>query len=186
MLRREIRQAAGGSRPSYGSVGNQISRAMILHEVTFRELGRRSWRSSPRQQHWLRAAAPPKISIASLNIARPRRPKRQQGDCRARHRVSLAGGASLRQSCDRTGAGGTDPAFLSSLRGGATGVDVASTPLLAAHEAIAPRSQISDVETTRNGWSATSTTSSRATKCQAPTSTVRGGYGQGKITSRAS
>jgi hypothetical protein len=26
------------SRPSYGSVGNQISRAMILHEVTFRDL----------------------------------------------------------------------------------------------------------------------------------------------------
>ena len=26
------------SRPSYGSVGNQVSRAMILHEVTFRDL----------------------------------------------------------------------------------------------------------------------------------------------------
>ena len=152
VLRREFGKRLVVSRPSYDSVGGRIGRAMILHEVTFRELWETIMAIEPAHGCARSAqAAAADLDLIAGNIARTR--------------VSLADGqvlvtldievsqpdrASGCQSGDRAGAGSAEPIDLSCVQGGLVdgGASAAGPRLLAAHEAIAQAITDSDIETT--------------------------------------
>ena len=82
VLRREFGKRLVVSRPSYDSVGGRIGRAMILHEVTFREL----WETIMAIEPATAALAARKRTAADLDLI--------AGNI-ARTRVSLADGQAL-------------------------------------------------------------------------------------------
>lgn len=152
VLRREFGKRLVVSRPSYDNVGGRISRAMILHEVTFREL----WETIMAIEPATAALAARKRTGADLDLI---------ADNIARTRGSLADGQALvtldiefhsliaRAAANRAIVLAREalsqliyPAFKAVLVDG--GASTAGPRLLAAHEAVAQAIAGSDVETT--------------------------------------
>jgi GntR family transcriptional regulator, transcriptional repressor for pyruvate dehydrogenase complex len=152
VLRRESGKRLVVSRPSYNSVGGSISRAMILHEVTFRELWETIMAIEPATAALAaRKRSPADLDLIAQNIARTRA---SLGDGQmlvsldiefhgliaqaATNRAMVLAREALSQLIY--------PAFKTVLVDG--GVSAAGPRLLAAHEAIAQAIVDSDIETT--------------------------------------
>jgi GntR family transcriptional regulator, transcriptional repressor for pyruvate dehydrogenase complex len=151
VLRREFGKRLVVSRPSYGSVGNQISRAMILHEVTFRDL----WETIMVIEPAAAALAARRRTAEDLdriadNIARTRA---SLNDKKAIVALDIEFHSLVAQACANRAIVLAREAltqlFYPAFKAVLAGVEVASTRLLAAHEAIAEAIADSDVETTR-------------------------------------
>ena len=149
VLRREFGKRLVVSRPSYGSVGNQISRAMILHEVTFRELWETIMAIEPAAAALAaRRRTPEDIDRIADNIART-----ALNDNKVIVALDIEFHSLVAQACANRAIVLAREAltqlFYPAFEAVLTGVEVAGTRLLAAHEAIAQAIADSDVETTR-------------------------------------
>jgi GntR family transcriptional regulator, transcriptional repressor for pyruvate dehydrogenase complex len=152
VLRREFGKRLVVSRPSYDDIGGRFSRAMILHEVTFREL----WETIMAIEPATAALAARKRSASDLDLI---------ADNIVRTRAALSDGQALvsldiefhsliaRAAANRAIVLAREalsqlihPAFKSVLVDGSA--SVAGPRLLAAHEAIAQAIMDSDTETT--------------------------------------
>lgn len=151
VLRREFGKRLVVSRPSYDSVGDRMSQAMILHEVTFDEL----WEATMAIEPAVAALAARKRDSHHLdqladNLARTRD---SLGDIPTLvtldiefHSLVAQAAANRAIELAREALGQLFyPAFRSVL----SGVEVAGSRLLAAHEAIAQAIRDTDVETAR-------------------------------------
>jgi GntR family transcriptional regulator, transcriptional repressor for pyruvate dehydrogenase complex len=152
VLRREFGKRLVVSRPTYDDVGGRLSRAMILHEVTFREL----WETIMAIEPATAALAARKRSASDLDLI---------AENIARTRAALSDGQALvsldiefhslvaRAAANRAIVLAREalsqliyPAFRAVLVDGSA--NVAGPRLLAAHEAIAQAIADSDTETT--------------------------------------
>jgi DNA-binding FadR family transcriptional regulator len=151
VVRRELGKRLVVSRPSYDSVGDRISQAMILHEVTFREL----WETIMAIEPATAALAARKRSSEDLdriadNIACTRA---SLSDSQALVSLDIEFHALIaRAASNRAIVLAREPLsqlFYPAFEAVLTQVDVAGTRLLAAHDFIAQAIADSDVETTR-------------------------------------
>jgi GntR family transcriptional regulator, transcriptional repressor for pyruvate dehydrogenase complex len=151
VLRRELGKRLVVSRPSYDSIGDRISQAMILHEVTFREL----WETIMAIEPATAALAARKrigedLERIADNVARTRA---ALADCQALASLDIefheliAKAATNRAMVLAREA--LSQLFYPAFEAVLTGVEVAPTRLIVAHEAIAQAIADCDVETTR-------------------------------------
>jgi|GEM_PF-3946580 GntR family transcriptional repressor for pyruvate dehydrogenase complex len=175
VLRREFGKRLVVSRPSYGSVGNQISRAMILHEVTFRDL----WETIMVIEPAAAALAARRRTAEDLdriadNIARTRA---ALNDKKAIVALDIEFHSLVAQACANRAIVLAREAltsfFIQPSRRYSQGSRWRARGSSPRMRRLLRRSRTRTLRPPANGWSVTSTTSARATKCRASTSTVR-------------
>lgn len=151
VVRREGGKRLMVSRPSYGSVGDRISQAMILHEVTFRELWEATMAIEPAAAALAASKhSPDDLSRIADNLVRTRA---ALSDSQALLSLDIEFHALVaRAAANRALELAREPLsqlFYPVFEAVLTRVGVAGKRLLAAHESIAQAIAASDIEQSR-------------------------------------
>jgi GntR family transcriptional regulator, transcriptional repressor for pyruvate dehydrogenase complex len=152
MIRRESDRRLVVSRPSYGSVSDRTTQAMILHEITFRELWEAMMAIEP-EAAALAARKCDKEIVAKIS-ENVRRTRASLADTRSLISLDIEFHALIVQAAgNRALTIAREPLsqlFYPVFEVVMTRVDVASARLLAAHEKIARAIENSDVDQARD------------------------------------